>query len=62
MSRSERIDEVAQRYTIAEKFSGIEWLVESRGEVLALGKAGFADFEAQTAIPEMTMPTCSTRQ
>jgi CubicO group peptidase (beta-lactamase class C family) len=52
MSRSDRIAQVAARYTAAEKFSGIEWLVEHKGERIAQGQAGHADAASKTAIPD----------
>lgn len=52
MSRGERIAQVAERYVDAGKYSGIEWLVERRGETLAEGRAGQADPAAGLAIPD----------
>jgi CubicO group peptidase (beta-lactamase class C family) len=51
MDRLDRIDQVAARYTAAQKYSGIEWLVECRGERLAQGQAGYADAASKTALP-----------
>jgi CubicO group peptidase (beta-lactamase class C family) len=51
MNRSDRIEAVAARYIAAKKFSGIEWLVEHRGERLAQGQAGYADAISRTPIP-----------
>lgn len=52
MSRQDRIAQVAARYTGGRKFSGIEWLVERHGQVLASGRSGYADAIAGTPIPE----------
>jgi CubicO group peptidase (beta-lactamase class C family) len=52
MSRQDRIAQVAARYTGGRKFSGIEWLVEQRGTVIASGRSGHADALAGTPIPE----------
>lgn len=52
MSRHDRIAQVAARYTAAEKYSGVEWLVEHRGSRIAEGRAGYADAAARTAIPD----------
>ncbi len=52
MSRKQRIERVAQGYVDAKKFSGIEWQVASKGEVLSEGAVGFANAEAQTPIPD----------
>lgn len=51
MSRHDRIVQVAARYTAAQKFSGIEWLVEHKGERLAQGHAGYADAASRSEIP-----------
>ncbi len=50
MGRHDRITQIAARYTAARKYSGIEWLVEHRGELLAQGRAGYADANARTPI------------
>lgn len=52
MSRNEQMARVAQGYVDAEKFSGIEWHVEAKGEVLNSGVVGFADAQAKTPVPE----------
>lgn len=52
MSRQDRIAQVAARYTAAGKYSGIEWLVEHRGERLAEGRAGHADAATRSEIPD----------
>lgn len=51
MSRNDRIAQVAARYTAAEKFSGIEWLVEHNGRRLAEGQSGHADAHRKTRFP-----------
>jgi CubicO group peptidase (beta-lactamase class C family) len=51
MSRQDRIAQVAARYTAASKYSGIEWLVEHKGERLAEGRAGYADAAIRSEIP-----------
>ena len=43
MPRSDRVTAVAQRYTDARQFAGIEWLVERKGEVLTRGRSGTPD-------------------
>ena len=55
MSRQDRIAQVANRYTGGRKYSGIEWLLERRGEVLAQGQAGYADAETRTPIPDQAL-------
>lgn len=52
MSRQDRIAQVAARYTGAQKYSGIEWLVEHRGKRVAEGAAGYADAASRAAIPQ----------
>ena len=52
MSRTDRIAEVAARYTGARKYSGVEWLVEQRGDVIAQGRSGYADAHGRTPIPD----------
>ena len=52
MSRHDRIAQVANRYTSAGKYSGIEWLVEHKGKRLAEGRAGYADAATRTPIPD----------
>jgi CubicO group peptidase (beta-lactamase class C family) len=51
MSRGDRIAQIAARYTGKQKYSGIEWLVEQRGDVLARGQAGYADAATRSPIP-----------
>jgi CubicO group peptidase (beta-lactamase class C family) len=51
MTRQDRIAQVAARYTGKRKYSGIEWLVEQRGEVLAQGQAGYADAATKAPVP-----------
>ncbi len=51
MSRVQRIEQVAQGYVDANTFSGIEWQVESKGELLSIGAVGRADAAAKTSIP-----------
>ena len=46
------LQKIAKSYIAAEKFSGIEWLVEKNGKHLYAGQSGFADFEQKTPIPE----------
>ena len=55
MSRHDRIAQVAARYTAAKKYSGIEWLVEHRGERLADGRVGYADAATRSAIPDFAI-------
>ena len=52
MSRSDRISNAAGRYVENNKFSGIEWYVEHRGEVLAEGSTGYAHAATRTPIPQ----------
>ncbi len=52
MGRHDRITQIAARYTAARKYSGIEWLVEHRGELLAQGRAGYADAGTRSPIPD----------
>lgn len=52
MGRHERIAEIAARYVAAGNYSGIEWLVEHRGERLTDGRTGYADAERRTPIPD----------
>lgn len=52
MEREERIAAVAQRYTDTNKFAGIEWQVEHRGETIAAGRSGCADAKSRAPIPE----------
>lgn len=52
MSRQDRMAQVAARYTAAQKFSGIEWLVEHQGRRLAEGRAGHADPSSRADIPD----------
>ena len=51
MSRADRLQQVAARYTTAQKYSGIEWLVEHRGSRLAEGRVGYADAHSGVEIP-----------
>ncbi|NJN52490.1 MAG: beta-lactamase family protein [Gammaproteobacteria bacterium] len=68
MSRINRIEQAASRYTDNAKFAGIEWLVERRGEQVARGQAGYADAARTQPIPRnalyriysMTKPIVST--
>jgi CubicO group peptidase (beta-lactamase class C family) len=55
MTRARRMADVAQRYIDANKFAGIEWLAERRGEALARGKSGYADVASGTAIPDAAL-------
>lgn len=55
MSRSDRIGHVAERYVSDRKFSGIEWLVERRGEPIAQGRSGYADWDAKSPIPPQAL-------
>ena len=52
MNRVEQIAAVAQGYVDAEKFAGIEWLVEAGGETLSAGQVGYANHAEQTPIPD----------
>lgn len=50
--RVERLRHVAEDYVAAGKFSGIEWQVEVRGEVLSSGRAGWADAITKQPLPD----------
>ena len=52
MSRLDRVTAIADGYTAAGKYSGIEWLVEAGGEVMTSGQSGHADARAKTPIPD----------
>ena len=52
MSRTARVQAVADGYVTAEKFSGIEWHVDVAGKTLLSGSVGYADAAARTPIPE----------
>jgi CubicO group peptidase (beta-lactamase class C family) len=52
MERAERLGQIAEGYVQAGKFAGIEWWVEQRGKELARGRAGYADAEARSPIPD----------
>ena len=51
MNRSERVAAVAERYTAAKKFAGIEWQIQVDGNVVDQGQAGSADGNG-AAIPQ----------
>ncbi|MFU8817166.1 MAG: serine hydrolase domain-containing protein [Pseudomonadales bacterium] len=55
MNRQDRIVQVAARYTAAQKFSSVEWLVEHKGERFAQGQAGYADASSKTQIPPQAL-------
>jgi CubicO group peptidase (beta-lactamase class C family) len=52
MSRVDRVAAAAKRYTDANTFAGIEWLVQRRGEDLARGQVGYADPARKKPIPK----------
>jgi len=52
MNRQDRIAQVAARYTAAQKFASVEWLVEHKGKRIADGRAGYADPAVRAPIPD----------
>ena len=68
MAREDLIEQIAQGYVAAKKYSGIEWRVEAAGKPWLSGQVGYADALAQTPIPDgaiyriysMTKPIVST--
>jgi len=46
------LQKIADNYVSKKKFSGIEWQIEKNGACFHRGRAGFADFEKKTPIPE----------
>jgi CubicO group peptidase (beta-lactamase class C family) len=52
MNRDQQIQTIADQYTSAQKYSGIQWRVEAGGEILSGGASGFADAALRTPIPE----------
>ncbi|MFT7651542.1 MAG: CubicO group peptidase (beta-lactamase class C family) [Candidatus Azotimanducaceae bacterium] len=50
--RGEQVQSIADKYIEAELFSGIEWQVETNGQVLTAGSVGCSDHAQQTAIPD----------
>ncbi|XOV85006.1 MAG: serine hydrolase domain-containing protein [bacterium] len=55
MNRNQQIQRVADQYTAAQKYSGIQWQVEAGGECLSRGASGFADAALRTPIPEQAI-------
>ncbi len=68
MTRTDLIENIAEGYVAAKKYSGIEWQVELDGKTWLSGRAGYADAHAKTPIPKgaiyriysMTKPIVST--
>lgn len=52
MSRQDRLQGAAQGYIDREQFSGIEWRVEARGQVLTSGQVGAAEAASGKSIPD----------
>lgn len=55
MTRVKNMQRVADKYTKAKLFSGMEWHVEAQGSVLAQGQSGHADAEGTRAIPKQAL-------
>ena len=51
MARLEQMQNVADGYVAAKKYSGIEWQVELDGKTWLRGQSGYADANAGTPIP-----------
>ena len=48
----DNVEAVAQKFITEEKYSGIEWRIESNGKSLSVGQVGYANFAKQTPIPK----------
>ncbi len=52
---TDNVDAVAQSYIREEKYSGIEWRIESKGKSLSEGRVGYANFANKSPIPEKAL-------